>query len=150
MIKIFTGTDIIEISRITSVKESLREAMIARILSLEEIEVMNLKFLQRHSIDEKWKDIARFLTKRFCAKEAFLKAIGCGVGKHCSLSDISVLNNKNGAPYISLSQKTQQKLKKFLQENRDIPITHSLSYEISISDCKNYATANAVVYSVQK
>ncbi|HEM2809109.1 TPA: holo-ACP synthase [Streptococcus suis] len=43
-----------------------------------------------------------YLAGRWAAKEAFSKAMGTGIGK-VGFQDVEILNNANGAPYISLS-----------------------------------------------
>lgn len=42
----------------------------------------------------------------FCAKEAFGKALGCGV-RGFSLSEVSLLHHENGQPYLKLSGRAQ-------------------------------------------
>jgi holo-[acyl-carrier protein] synthase len=42
------------------------------------------------------------LSARFCAKEAYLKAIGTGVGKGMTLKDITVVMKDGGGPEIRL------------------------------------------------
>ncbi|HFU4188661.1 TPA: holo-ACP synthase [Streptococcus suis] len=43
-----------------------------------------------------------FLAGRWAAKEAFSKAMGTGIGK-VGFQDVEILNNANGAPYVTLS-----------------------------------------------
>ncbi|HFI0351527.1 TPA: holo-ACP synthase [Streptococcus suis] len=42
-----------------------------------------------------------YLAGRWAAKEAFVKALGTGIGK-ITFRDIEILNDQNGAPYMSV------------------------------------------------
>ena len=44
----------------------------------------------------------RLLAKRFCAKEAVVKALGTGIGRGVSWQDIQVEHDANGAPLVRL------------------------------------------------
>lgn len=83
------GCDIVEIGRISKM-ESL-DKFVARILSPSEIEVYD-EIANNKKIT--------FLAGRFAAKEAFSKALGCGIGTKLSWQDITILNHKSGAPYL--------------------------------------------------
>ena len=50
---------------------------------------------------ERRHDPAERYAARFAAKEAVLKAMGCGLGS-CAVRDIQVLNEKTGAPRVVL------------------------------------------------
>ncbi|MGL5970494.1 MAG: holo-ACP synthase, partial [Cetobacterium sp.] len=71
---------------------------------------------------------------RFSAKEAISKALGTGV-RGFNLVDIEILNNSLGKPEVTLLGE----LKK-----RDIKV------EVSISHCKTYATAVAIIMEREK
>jgi len=49
----------------------------------------------------------KYYAKRFAAKEAFSKALGTGIGKAISFTDIEIKNDKNGKPEIKLSKKSK-------------------------------------------
>jgi phosphopantetheine--protein transferase-like protein len=49
--------------------------------------------------DERWKHLAG----RFAAKEAALKALGCGLQDGISLTDIVVVRSQTGAPSLEIS-----------------------------------------------
>ena len=66
----------------------------------------------------------------FCAKEAFLKAIGTGIGKNIYLKDIEILRNEKNAPYIKL-KKDNPILRKY----------RNVRFSVSIAHTKKYATA---------
>ena len=119
------GTDIIDISRIkTSLAKNKKFKN--RIFSKKEIKYC----------DSKNNKIASY-SKRFAAKEAFAKALGTGVSKGISFNEISINNNKNGAPFIELSGKTKIIFKK-LTNNRN-------KIYLSLSDEKKYALAMVII-----
>lgn len=86
------GCDIVETKRVFNIKDP--EAFANKILSASERKTYDSLTTPKKT---------SFLTGRFAAKEAFAKAMGCGIGEHLSWKDISVLNDENGAPYIILN-----------------------------------------------
>ncbi len=80
------GVDIVKIERI----------------KMERLEQYKQKFLSSSEKEQAKnysnKRLQMFIASRFCAKEAFLKAKGTGIKS--SLTNISVLNDENGKPYI--------------------------------------------------
>lgn len=101
------GIDIVHMPRFEG-----KEALAKRILSPEE-----------YSIYEKRSDKVKFLSGRFAAKEAFLKAVHGGFG-NISFSSISVLYDEMGAPVLWHKDK---------------------KYEVSIAHDGEYATAIVVL-----
>ena len=121
------GCDIVEVDRIKKQVERFGDKFLNRILSSKEISEYNNFILDSKK--------TLYLAKRFAAKEAFSKAIGSGIGKDISFTDISVLNNKKGKPYIEISASLDQHLVTILECNR------SYSTHVSLSDEKNFALA---------
>ena len=96
------GVDIIKNSRINN---SLKiKGFLKRIFTEKEIQQ-----------GRKLKNKISFYAKRFAAKEAFVKAIGTGFRSDINFIDIEIKNYKNGRPYISLSKKLNNFLKKNLK-----------------------------------
>ena len=116
------GNDIIEIERIEKAisKESFKD----KIYTQRELE--NIK--KRGNRTETYAGI-------FSAKEAISKAIGTGV-REFSLTDLEILNDDLGKPYVIVSEKLDKIIK---NKKEDYQI------EISISHSKKYATAVAIV-----
>ena len=115
------GTDIIKINRI---KKSLnKKYLLKRIFNKKEI-----------SKCKKTKYMYNCFAKRFAAKEAFSKALGTGVSKGISFNEITVLNERNGKPFIKLTDKTKKIVDKKLKNKK---------YKISLSltDEDDYAVA---------
>lgn len=119
------GTDIVDIRRIESL---LNNKFIARCFTdAEQIRASDIKDARKR---------IAYYAKRYAAKEACAKALGCGIGSGAGLKDIECLNNENGAPVLMLygaALKTCQTL---------APDTKPL---ISLSDERDYAIAYVVI-----
>ncbi len=86
------GTDIISVTRIADALARHGEPFAARILAPEELEEFSA---QVHP--------ARFLAKRFAAKEAFAKATGQGLRHPVTLHNIRVAHDALGKPELACS-----------------------------------------------
>ena len=121
--KILTGTDIIEINRIKESIESLGENFKNKIYTEKEIEYCESKKNAKY----------QHYAGRFAAKEAIFKAISELLDDKFEIlwKDAEILNDDQGKPRVTFtSKKIQEKIE-------DI--------DISISHCKEYASANVVV-----
>ena len=119
------GTDIIKTSRI---KNSIKNKnFIKRIYSSEEIKIA--KNIKRNY---------NYFAKRYCAKEAFVKALGTGFSCNISFKDISILNDNKGKPFIKLNQKIKDIIKKKLK-------IKNFSTYVSISDEREYSIAFVII-----
>ena len=87
------GTDRVLISRIQALLLRWGDRFVARVLGPSE----RAEFSRRRLRSEF--RAASYLAKRFAAKEAFGKALGCGLAYPMSLHSLEVLNNPKGAPY---------------------------------------------------
>ena len=116
------GNDIIEIERIE--KAISKESFKNKIYTQRELK--NIE--KRGNRTETYAGI-------FSAKEAISKAIGTGV-REFSLTDLEILNDDLGKPYVVVSEKLDKILK---TKKEDYQI------EISISHSKKYATAMAII-----
>ena len=119
------GVDIIKNSRINN---SLKiKGFLNRIFTEKEIQQ-----------GRKLKNKINFYAKRFAAKEAFVKAIGTGFRSDINFIDIEIKNYKNGKPYISISKKLNNFLKKKFKIQK---------YKIflSLSDEKDYSIAFVII-----
>lgn len=78
----------------------------------------------------------------FSAKEAFLKAIGCGIADGNGLLDIEILHNNKNVPYYSINQK----IIKYINDKhkKHLEIT-DINASLSISHDGEYACAFAVI-----
>ena len=87
--------------------------------------------------DNKLNSVESF-AKRYAAKEACAKALGTGLAKGVFWKDIEIRNNKFGKPYVVLHKNA----KKYLEEK----ISKISKIEVSLSDEKNYAIANIIIF----
>ena len=113
------GNDIIEISRIE--KAVSKENFIHKVFTEKEVEYIVSKGNR-----------AETYAGKFSAKEAVSKAIGTGV-RNFSPADIEILNNELGKPYVIFKNNIEDFNEKYYTE-------------ISISHCRDYATAVAVIF----
>lgn len=113
------GNDIIEISRIE--KAIKKTNFITKVFTENEIKLFEIKGSR-----------AEFFAGRFAAKEAISKALGTGF-REFSLTDIEVLNNELGKPYVTFKNSIDSYNKKYF-------------IDISISHCKEYAAAVAIIF----
>ncbi len=120
--KIRTGTDIIEISRVKESIESTNEKFCERVYTEKEREYCENKKMQKY----------QHYAVRFSAKEAIFKAISDELENKFEINwkDIEILNDEKGRPYVNI-------LNNKIQNIEDI--------DISLSHCKQYAIANVVV-----
>ena len=81
--------------------------------------------------------------KRYAAKEACAKALGTGLARGVFWKDIEVQNDKFGKPNIKLHKNALKFFKKMTKNN-------DCSIEVSLSDEKNYAIANVIIYGKEK
>lgn len=116
------GNDIIEIERIE--KAISKEGFKNKVYTKKELE----------NIEKRGNRIETY-AGMFSAKEAFSKAIGTGI-REFSLTDLEILNNNLGKPYIVVSEKLD-KIMRSKKENYQI--------EVSISHSKKYATAVVII-----
>ncbi len=118
------GTDIVEVSRIADSVEKFGDDFAKRILAESEMP----SYLDSHIK-------ARFLAKRFAAKEAFSKALGTGIREPATFQNIAISHDALGKPLLVLAKELQD----FLTAKK-VTQTH-----ITISDEKNLAAAFVVL-----
>lgn len=98
------GTDVIEIKRIKKLYKKSGDKFLKRVFSDKEIEASK-KY-------ESKKKFYGYLAKRFAAKEAISKALGCGIGSEVSFTEVEILNEKSGKPIARISGKSARKIGK--------------------------------------
>jgi|TARA_B110000003_G_scaffold87262_1_gene89366 holo-[acyl-carrier protein] synthase len=116
-----TGIDILENVRIE--KAIKNDLFIKKIFSKEEI-----------ACSKKIKNKASFYSKRFAAKEAFVKSIGTGFRNRLSFRDITIINDKLGKPSFLINKRVRELIKKRFKTNK-------YNFLLSISDEKKYSIA---------
>ena len=115
------GIDIVESFR---VEKSLKnKKFVKRIFSSKEI-LLSKKYTNKIS----------YFSKRFAAKEAFVKSIGTGFRNKINFKDISVVNDSLCKPFFIINKKIKNIIfKKFS--------TNNYEFLLSISDEKKYSIA---------
>jgi len=83
-----------------------------------------------------------FLSKRFSAKEAFVKALGSGFRNRLCFKDISILNDKRGKPYFSFNQKIKNILKNKYKLNK-------FKAHLSLSDEKKHSISYVILQKIK-
>ena len=87
---------------------------------------------------EKKSNITNCYSKRFAAKEAFVKALGTGFRKNINFKDIEVLKNHYGKPYLLINKKIINKIKTSFKVKK-------FNILLSISDEAKYAIASVII-----
>jgi len=114
------GTDIVCIKRVADSLERYGDKFAERILS-------SVEFKLYQSSEQG----ARYLAKRFAAKEATAKAMGTGFSEGLSLKDIFVTNDDKGKPILNYADQA----KHFIEANNII------ESHLSLADEQEYAVA---------
>jgi len=122
-----TGVDIVETARIRNSLEKFGDRFLNRCFLPGEIDYCrSMKFPELH------------LAARFAAKEAISKAFGTGIGKQLGWRDLEICKRDSGEPYVQLHGKGVE-----LAQARGVT-----ELFVSLSHCKEYAAAHAVIVSL--
>ena len=116
------GIDILENERFNDILDN--NAKLSKIFTTKEIDYFNT-FTHKLS----------HITGNFCAKEAFVKALGTGFSNGLTPIDIEILHDKNKVPYVNLNN---LKIKSLLGEIDKVEISISHSVTISTAICIIY------------
>jgi holo-[acyl-carrier protein] synthase len=92
-----TGVDVVEIARISSILERLKDRFVFRVFTAAE-----QQFCNQH------RNPAPHYAVRFAAKEALFKAIGTGWAKGVTWLDVEVLREGQEAPVLKLHGEAQR------------------------------------------
>lgn len=118
------GTDIIEVNRIKDAIEKIQNNFKNRVYTQKEIEYCESKNVQKY----------QSYSGRFAAKEAIFKALSDIIEDKYKIkwTDFEIINDKTGNPHVQI--------------NTDIIDKNKIkNIDISISHCKEYATAMCIV-----
>ena len=122
------GVDIIDNKRIKFLLKNSK--FLVRTFSKKEI-FKSKKILNKTS----------FFSKRFAAKESFVKALGTGFRNNLNLKDIEILNDKLGKPYYLVNSK----IKNLIKIKKNI---NKFELFLSISDEKDYSVAFTIIQKI--
>ncbi len=115
------GSDIVSVRRVAGVA-SRRSGFAARILTQPEM-----------AIYEERGRSAEFLAGRFAAKEAFLKALGTGLGSGILFSDIEISPGTSGDPRISFRGRAMEFFNRIGGRETFISISHEKEYALAVA-----------------
>ena len=119
------GVDIIENRRIGKLIK--KKIFIKRIFSENEI-----------SFSKKTTNKTNFFSKRFAAKESFVKSIGIGFRNSLKFVDIEIFNDINGKPYFKINKKVDSMIKRIFK-------IKNYNLFLSISDENDYSIAFTIL-----
>lgn len=125
------GHDLVDIRRIEKLIEAQGERFLKRCFTEEEV-----------ALAERRREGGLYsatLAKRFAAKEACAKALGCGVGAMAAMHEIGVIRNGNGKPDIALAGEAAERLKSLLPDGMKARL------HLSLSDEYPYASASVII-----
>ena len=118
------GTDIVKNSRIKKL-------------------IKNKKFINRIFTSSEIKDSKKikhkilFFSKRFAAKEAFVKSLGTGFTHNINFKDINISNKKGGKPFLTLSS------------NLKVILRRKFKIFLSLSDEREYSVAYVITQKIK-
>jgi len=122
-----TGIDIVENYRLKEILLKKKSNFKKKIFTINEV-----------AYCEKKSNSISCYSKRFAAKEAFVKALGIGFKKNINFKDIEVVNNAYGKPYIFINKKIANKIKTLFKVKK-------FNILLSISDEKKYSIASVII-----
>ena len=119
------GVDIIENRRIGKLIK--KRIFIKRTFSENEI-----------SFSKKTTNKTNFFSKRFAAKESFVKSIGIGYRNSLKFVNIEIFNDINGKPYFKINKKVDSIIKRIFK-------IKNYNLFLSISDENDYSIAFTIL-----
>ena len=130
------GNDLVDIRRIEKSLQRFGRKFEERIFTDAEI----AKADSRAGAGDKVR--AAVLAKRFAAKEAFVKALGTGIGEMVGWRDVEIANGTNGAAYFVLHGRTLEGF------NAMAPLGMKTQAHLSMTDEYPFAQAFVVISAV--
>ncbi len=113
-----SGIDLVEISRLEGVEPAIRTRFLRRVFTARELEDA--------------RDSNLHLAGRFAAKEAVVKALGCGIGP-VSWQEIEILRGQNGEPLLVLHGKASQIAGDQRLTSWTVSISHTSAFAVAVA-----------------
>jgi len=113
-----SGIDLVEISRLEGVEPAIRTRFLRRVFTPQEL------------VDAR--DSNLHLAGRFAAKEAVVKALGCGFGP-VSWQEIEILRGQSGEPLLVLHGKASQIASEQRLTTWSVSISHTSAFAVAVS-----------------
>lgn len=111
------GIDLVEIQRIEEAIQQYGERFLRRIYTPQEVEYC------RRKAD------ARSFAARFAAKEAVAKALGVGIAQGIRWTNVEVLNDSRGKPYLKLHGEAAELCER---KKLHLSLSHSRTHAIAM------------------
>jgi holo-[acyl-carrier protein] synthase len=125
------GMDMLEISRMNKImKGKAAKRFLERILTVEE----------RELADGRKGRLSEFIAGRFAAKEAVVKALGCGLGQIVGFQDIEILPNASGKPHCVIEAAALERL--------GFPTDSTIRIHLSITHSESMAAAYVIIEQI--
>lgn len=122
------GMDMLEINRMRKILEGkAAQRFLERILTTAE---RDLAAARKGRLSE-------FIAGRFAAKEAVVKALGCGIGQNVGFQDIEVLPDALGKPICTVKAEALKRL--------SLPVDAALRIHLSITHSESMAAAYVII-----
>tara|TARA_Y100000591_G_C21750277_1_gene654366 strand:+ start:707 stop:1093 length:387 start_codon:yes stop_codon:yes gene_type:complete len=122
------GVDIIKIKRIDLLIKN--KNFIKRTFGKKEI-----------MISKNIRNKSSYFSKRYAAKESFVKAVGTGFRNGLVFKEIQIINDKLGKPYYLINSKIENLIKKKMK-------VKNFELFLSISDEKEYSIAFTIIQTL--
>ena len=122
------GTDLVDVRHIEKALKTFGARFETRLFTPYE-----------QSLSHKQSNPALYYGKRFAAKEAFVKALGTGIGMAVFWKDVEVRNNALGKLFLQLAYNLQESLRQTL------PLQQKIQLDLSLTDEYPYAQAFVVI-----
>ena len=126
------GTDIVETARLVRMQADHGERLAVRLLAASELAAYRVALAADGSSGAA---AAAFLARRFAAKEAAAKALGCGIGAQAGFHDLVVDHDRAGAPLLRFAGRAARRA-----EDLGVRASH-----LSISDERRHAIAMVIL-----
>jgi holo-[acyl-carrier protein] synthase len=122
------GMDMLEINRMKKIIESKgARRFLERILTMAE----------RELADTRKGRLSEFIAGRFTAKEALVKALGCGIGQLIGFQDIEIMPDALGKPCCSIAADALKRL--------GLPVDSTMRIHLSITHSESMAAAYVII-----
>ena len=118
------GIDIVDVDRFNDLVNS--DSFLSKYFSSYEVEYIKSKHTKTQT-----------MAGLFACKEAFIKALGEGIGGAFNLKDINVKHNLNGKPFIDVTDKLKNYFKQHNFNQIECSISHTDKLAIAIVNITN-------------
>lgn len=113
------GIDILEVARIDKLDI---QPFVKRVFTQSEQD-----YIFRHNYNH------QTIAGLFCAKEAVVKAIGCGIGNGVAFIDVEITHDSNGQPQVRLHNKLKQLLTAKDCKSVFVSISHTATTAVAVA-----------------